>query len=52
MAAAVSSGVRGLEAAVVVTEAAGADPTSAAAVHDITPDAPVIVTDPAGHPRD
>lgn len=49
--AAVGSGARGLEAAALVTEAAQADDAGRAAVADLSPDAPVIVADPAGTPR-
>lgn len=45
VAAAVSSGVEGLEAAAVVTES---DSVDAAAVRDLTPDAPVLLADPSG----
>jgi cytidine deaminase len=48
VAAAVSSGADGLEAAAVVTEATAVD---AAAVHDLTPGAPVLLADPTGTPR-
>ena len=41
VAAAVSSGVTGLEAAAVVTDADAVDPASLAAVADLSPDAPV-----------
>jgi hypothetical protein len=47
IAAAVSSGAEGLEAAAVVTESESADPDSVAAVHDLGSDAPVFVTNPA-----
>ena len=47
IAAAVSSGAEGLEAAAVVTEAESADPDSVAAVHDLGASAPVFVADPA-----
>lgn len=49
--AAVVSGARGLEAAALVTEAPEADAPGRAAVADLTPDAPVIVTAPGGTPR-
>ena len=42
--AAVGSGATGLEAAALVTEAPGADAAGRAAVADLSPDAPVIVT--------
>jgi len=45
VAAAVSSGAEGLEAAVVVSESESVD---AAAVHDLTPGAPVLLADPSG----
>ncbi len=45
VAAAVSSGAEGLEAAVVVSESTSVD---AAAVHDLTPGAPVLLADPSG----
>jgi cytidine deaminase len=48
VAAAVSSGVEGLEAAVVVTEEQKLDPASLAAVADLTSDAPVLHADPSG----
>jgi hypothetical protein len=47
IAAAVSSGAEGLEAAAVVTEAESADPDSIAAVHDLGASAPVFVANPA-----
>ena len=47
IAAAVSSGAGGLEAAAVVTEAESADPDSLAAVRDLNADAPVFVANPA-----
>lgn len=50
VAAAVSSGVRRLEAAVVVTSADRLDDASAAAAHDLGVDRP-LVTDPAGRVR-
>ncbi|MGI8870114.1 MAG: cytidine deaminase [Mycobacteriales bacterium] len=49
--AAVCSGATALEAAAVVTGADAADEPSLAAVHDLTPGAPVIVADPSGRPR-
>ena len=48
VAAAVSSGATGLEAAAVVTEAAAVDAASLAAVADLTPAAPVLRADPRG----
>jgi len=48
VAAAVSSGVTGLEAAAVVTEADALDPDSLAAVADLSPNAPVLHADAAG----
>jgi cytidine deaminase len=50
VAMAVSSGVLGLEAAVVLG-VDSADEAGAAAVHDIAPEAPVISVDEAGNPR-
>ena len=52
VAAAVSSGVRALEAAAVVTDAGSLDPASLAAVADLSPTAPVHHATPAGtlHP--
>lgn len=47
IAAAVSSGAEGLEAAAVVTDADTADPDSVAAVRDLGASAPVFVADPA-----
>jgi cytidine deaminase len=47
LAAAVSSGAEGIEAAAVVTEAESADPDSVAAVHDLGAHAPVFVANPA-----
>ena len=46
VAAAVASGATGLEAAAVATERGAADPAGRAAVADLAPDAPVIVTGP------
>lgn len=48
VAAAVSSGAPGLEAAAVVTESGEADEASVAAVRDLTAAAPVIVADASG----
>ncbi|GAA1848606.1 cytidine deaminase [Pseudonocardia ailaonensis] len=48
VAAAVSSGAPGLEAAAVVTEAGTADEPSLAAVRDLTAGATVLVADPSG----
>jgi hypothetical protein len=48
VAAAVSSGAEGLEAAVVVTEASAVDPESLAAVRDLTPSGPVFLADASG----
>ncbi|MCK2241051.1 MULTISPECIES: cytidine deaminase [unclassified Crossiella] len=49
VAAAVASGVDGLEAAAVVTAAATADEDSLAAVRDLAPKAPVHVADSNGN---
>jgi cytidine deaminase len=49
--AAVSSGVRTLEAAAVVTEEPALDPASLAAVADLSPRAPVHHADPSGAVR-
>ncbi|HEY0453404.1 cytidine deaminase [Actinophytocola sp.] len=49
--AAVSSGATGLEAAVVVSESGSVDPGGAAAVADLTADAPVLLADPSGAVR-
>jgi cytidine deaminase len=51
VAAAVTSGATGLEAAALVTEAEGADAPGRAAVTDLSPDAPIIVAGPDGTPR-
>jgi hypothetical protein len=51
VAAAVSSGVRTLEAAAVVTESGAVDADSLAAVADLSPDAPVYQADPSGAVR-
>jgi len=48
VAAAVSSGASGIEAAAVVTESGSVD---AAAVRDLSADAPVLVADQAGNVR-
>jgi hypothetical protein len=48
VAAAVSSGAPGLEAAAVVTGAAEVDPPSMAAVRDLGPKAPVLHADATG----
>jgi 4-aminobutyrate aminotransferase-like enzyme len=48
VAAAVSSGVEGLEAAAVVTAAESVEESGAAAVHDLTPSAPVLLAGPDG----
>ena len=48
VAAAVASGAPGLEAAAVVTEATDVDADSLAAVHDLTADAAVLLTNTAG----
>jgi hypothetical protein len=48
VAAAVSSGAPGLEAAVVVTAAEAVDAASLSAVRDLTPSAPVLRADPTG----
>jgi hypothetical protein len=51
VAAAVSSGAEGLEAAVVVSESAAVDDDSRAAVADLSTDAPVLLADPSGSLR-
>jgi hypothetical protein len=51
VAAAVSSGAAGLEAAVVVSESTSVDDDSRAAVADLSTDAPVLLADPSGTPR-
>ena len=51
VAAAVSSGAPGLEAATVVTAADGVDDASLAAVRDLAPAAPVLHADPSGAVR-
>ena len=48
IAAAVSSGAPGLEAAAVVTDATDVDPESLAAVRDLNADAPVFLADARG----
>jgi hypothetical protein len=48
VAAAVSSGAAGLEAAVVVSESASVDAASRAAVADLSTGAPVLLADPSG----
>ncbi|MEU5690527.1 cytidine deaminase [Actinosynnema sp. NPDC020468] len=48
VAAAVSSGAEGLEAAAVVTDAAEVDEASVAAVRDLTASAPVLRADASG----
>ncbi|MEV8439288.1 cytidine deaminase [Actinosynnema sp. NPDC051121] len=48
VAAAVSSGAEGLEAAAVVTASAEVDADSVAAVRDLTPAAPVLRADASG----
>ncbi|WP_030145207.1 hypothetical protein [Spirillospora albida] len=48
VAMAVSSGADGLEAAALVTTAGTADPADVAAVRDLGPKAPVLVTAPNG----
>jgi hypothetical protein len=51
VAAAVSSGAPGLEAAAVVTTADGVDPASLSAVRDLAPGAPVLHADASGSVR-
>ena len=51
VAAAVSSGVEGLEAAAVVSAAEVVEDAGLAAVHDLTPSAPVILAGPDGAVR-
>ncbi|HXV94513.1 MAG TPA: cytidine deaminase [Pseudonocardia sp.] len=48
VAAAVSSGAAGLEAAAVVSGGGAVDPASLAAVRDLAPGAPVLLADPSG----
>ncbi|MFI9006468.1 cytidine deaminase [Actinosynnema sp. NPDC053489] len=52
VAAAVSSGAEGLEAAAVVTASAEVDADSVAAVRDLTADAPVLRADASGTVRE
>ena len=51
VAAAVSSGVEGLEAAAVVGAADAVEEAGLAAVHDLTPSAPVLLAGPDGTVR-
>jgi hypothetical protein len=51
VAAAVSSGVTGLEAAAIVSDADAVEPHGLAAVHDLTPSAPVFLAGPDGAVR-
>jgi hypothetical protein len=51
VAAAVSSGVSGLEAAVVVSDADAVEEAGLAAVRDLTPSAPVFLAGPDGAVR-
>ena len=51
VAAAVSSGVQGLEAAAIVSADEDVEADGLAAVHDLTPSAPVFLADPAGSVR-
>jgi len=48
VAAAVSSGVEGLEAAAIVSAAESVEAAGLAAVHDLTPSAPVLLAGPDG----
>jgi hypothetical protein len=48
VAAAVSSGVAALEAAAIVSEAGAVEQEGLAAVHDLTPSAPVFLAGPDG----
>jgi hypothetical protein len=48
VAAAVASGVTGLEAAAVVSEASAPEEDGVAAVRDLAPSAPVLLADPDG----
>ena len=52
VAAAVSSGVDGLEAAAIVSAADAVEADGLAAVHDLTPSAPVHLAGPDGSLRD
>lgn len=52
VAAAVSSGVQGLEAAVVVTESAGIDESSRAAVRELAAEAALLRADASGMLRE
>ncbi|SDP60117.1 cytidine deaminase [Lentzea jiangxiensis] len=52
VAAAVSSGAEGLEAAVVVTGGTTVDAESLAAVRDLTPTGPVFLADTSGEVRE
>jgi len=49
IAAAVSAGAGGLEAAVVVTDSSGVDDGSVAAVRDLAPHAPLLIADAEGN---
>jgi hypothetical protein len=51
VAAAVASGVEGLEAAAVVSGAESVEESGLAAVHDLTPSAPVLLAGPDGAVR-
>jgi hypothetical protein len=48
VAAAVSSGVTGLEAAAIVSDAGAVEEAGRTAVHDLTPSAPVLLAGPDG----
>jgi hypothetical protein len=48
VAAAVSSGVTGLEAAAIVSDAGSPEEAGVAAVHDLTPSVPVLLAAPDG----
>lgn len=48
MAQAVAAGAAKIEAAVVVTEGSVVDAAGLAAVHDLSPAAPLYVADPSG----
>ncbi|CAM2820571.1 hypothetical protein SAXI111661_03160 [Saccharomonospora xinjiangensis] len=52
VAAAVSSGAEGLEAAAVVTEEPMVQGASVQAVRDLSPDAPILRADPSGTVRE